>query len=184
MRGVAQSPLREGLYRRVVGNQGYVCRGCGEGHEGLPFSYAAEAPTYWNEAFQSDERSVLESETCIVQAQHYFVRARLVIPVLDAQEDFEWGVWVSLSRDNFSRVLDKWTTPGREQEPAYFGWLSTQLPVYPAETLNLKTELHTEPVGTRPHVLLEPTDHPLAVEQRSGITTDRVQEIAEILLHP
>jgi hypothetical protein len=90
---------------------------------------------------------------------------------------------VSLSRDSFRRVLDRWTTPGREQDAAYFGWLSTQLPVYPAETLNLKTEVHTEPVGTRPHVVLEPTGHPLAVEQRNGITTDRVQEIAETILH-
>jgi hypothetical protein len=104
--------------------------------------------------------------------------------VLDAEEDFEWGVWVSLSRDNFGRVLDLWTTQGRERDPAYFGWLSTQLSAYPTETLNLKTKVHTEAVGTRPQVVLEPTDHPMAVEQRSGITTERVREIAEILLHP
>jgi hypothetical protein len=131
-----------------------------------------------------DEGSVLEDETCIIQAQHYFVRARLVIPVLDAEEDFEWGVWVSLSRDNFGRILDLWTTQGREQEPAYFGWLSTHLPPYATETLNLKTEVHTERVGARPHVVIEPTDHPLAVEQRSGITMERVREIAGKLLHP
>jgi hypothetical protein len=35
----------------------------------------------------------------------------------------------------------------------------------------------------RPLVELEPTDHPLAVEQRTGITLGRVQEIAETLLH-
>lgn len=29
----------------------------------------------------------------------------------------------------------------------------------------------------------EPTDHPLAVEQRVGITMDRVREIGEALLH-
>jgi hypothetical protein len=165
-----------------VNRQTYKCRGCGRNHDGLPFSYGAEAPAYWHDGLRDDERSVLEDEICIVQAQHYFVRARLVIPVLDAEGDFEWGVWVSLSRDSFRRVLDRWTTPGREHDPAFFGWLSTQLPVYPAETLNLKTEVHTEAVGTRPHVVLEPTDHPLAVEQRDGITTNRVQEMAEILL--
>lgn len=35
----------------------------------------------------------------------------------------------------------------------------------------------------RPLVELEPTDHPLAVERRTGITLGRVQEIAETLLH-
>jgi hypothetical protein len=167
-----------------VGDQGYECRSCGQRHEGLPFSYGAEAPAYWRDDLIGDEDSTLEDEVCIIQAQHYFVRARLVIPVIDAEEDFEWGVWVSLSKDNFGRVLDLWTTRGREREPAYFGWLSTQLPVYPTETLSLKTGVHTGPVGARPHVVLEPTDHPLAVEQRSGITTERVREIAETLLHP
>ncbi|GAB2958200.1 DUF2199 domain-containing protein [Micromonospora polyrhachis] len=161
-----------------------MCRGCGQRHEGVPFSYGAQAPAYWQDELAGDESSVLEEEICIIQARHYFVRARLVIPVLDVGTDFEWGVWVSLSRDNFRRTVDLWTTPGREQESAYFGWLSTQLPVYPAETLNLKTEVHTDEVGTRPHVILEPTDHPLAVEQRTGITVERVQEIAELVLHP
>ncbi|BCJ61640.1 DUF2199 domain-containing protein [Micromonospora endophytica] len=164
-------------------DHGFVCGGCGQRHDGLPFSYGAPAPAYWRNEFDGDEYSVLEDETCLIHGQHYFVRARLVIPVLDAEEDFEWGVWVSLSKDNFRRTVELWTTPGREQEPAYFGWLSTQLPAYPMETLNLKAEVHTDQVGTRPHVVLEPTDHPLAVEQRTGITVARVQEIAELLLH-
>jgi hypothetical protein len=40
------------------------------------------------------------------------------------------------------------------------------------------------PVGQRPLVELEPTEHPLAVEQRQGISMQRVQAIAEALLHP
>jgi hypothetical protein len=43
--------------------------------------------------------------------------------------------------------------------------------------------VHTREVGQRPRIELEPTDHPLAVEQRQGITRERVQEIAEIVLH-
>ncbi|WP_307869067.1 DUF2199 domain-containing protein [Micromonospora sp. C95] len=164
-------------------DHGFMCHSCGQRHEGLPFSYGTPAPAYWRDDLNNDERSVLEDEICIIQAQHYFVRARLVIPVLDADAVFEWGVWVSLSSTSFSRMLDHWTTPGREQEPAYFGWLSTELPAYPIETLNLKTKVHTEQVGTRPHIVLEPTDHPLSVEQRNGISVKRVQEIAELLLH-
>ncbi|MEV0977865.1 DUF2199 domain-containing protein [Streptomyces sp. NPDC049915] len=76
-----------------------------------------------------------------------------------------------------------WDTPGREAERPYFGWLTTDLPVYPTTTLNLKTHVHTRPLGERPFVELEPTDHPLAVEQRTGITLDRVPEIAAAVLH-
>lgn len=91
---------------------------------------------------------------------------------------------MSLSRANFTRVVSLWTTPGREQEEPYFGWLSTDLPLYHPSTLSLKARLHTQVVGQRPLIELEPTDHPLAVEQRVGITLARVQEFAETLLHP
>lgn len=106
------------------------------------------------------------------------------IPVTDTGEVFTWGVWISLSEEKFARMTQLWNTPGRETEPAYFGWLSTELPIYSPTTINLKTNLHTRPLGERPVVELEPTDHPLAVEQRTGITRARVQHLAETLLHP
>ncbi|MGW1264432.1 DUF2199 domain-containing protein [Streptomyces drozdowiczii] len=40
--------------------------------------------------------------------------------------------------------------------------------MYATTTLNLKTRVHTRPVGDRPFVELEPTDHPLAIEQRTA----------------
>jgi hypothetical protein len=107
----------------------------------------------------------------------------LVLPVVDAEDEFEWGVWVSLSEASYARMTELWTNPRRVDEPSYFGWLSTVLPLYEPTTLNLATRVHSQPVGTRPTVELEPTDHPLAVEQRTGITVARVQEIAERLLH-
>jgi hypothetical protein len=70
----------------------------------------------------------------------------------------------------------------RENETPYFGWLSTALPCYP-DTLNLKTHVPSCPVGLRPLIEPESTEHPLAVEQRNGITMARVQEIAECVLH-
>jgi hypothetical protein len=147
-------------------------------------SYGTDAPAYWAPSLASDESSLLEQEQCIIKAERFFVRGRLVIPVTDAAPgtEFDRGVWVSLSRDNFTRALSRWTTPGREREQPYFGWLSTELPLYQPSTLSLKTRVHTQPVGQRPLIELEPTDHPLAVEQRTGITLARVQEIAETLL--
>ena len=162
----------------------YLCRCCGQHHDALPFSYGSPAPAYWSDDLAADERSVLGEEQCIIQGQQFFVRARIVIPVTDADTEFDWGVWVSLSQPNFQRMSELWTTPGREQEPSYFGWLSTEIPLYQPTTLNLKTRVHSQPVGIRPIVELEPTDHALAVEQRTGITLSRVQQIAEELLHP
>ncbi len=167
----------------VANTRGFLCSCCGTHHDGPPFSYGAPAPAYWREDLTSDPNSLLTDEQCVIDGQHFFVRARIVLPLVDAAEDFEWGVWVSLSEANITRACQMWTTPERVNEPPYFGWLSTELPYEPT-TLNLKTNLHMQPVGVRPTVELEPTDHPLAVEQRTGITLARVQAIAERLLHP
>jgi hypothetical protein len=145
-------------------------------------SYAFAAPAHWRDEYAADEHSELTGEQCVIHGEHLFVRARLLIPLLGADTDFEWGVWTSLSRQNFIRMSDLWTTPGRESEPPYFGWLSSDIPLYDS-TLGLKCHVHTQPVGQRPTLELEPTHHPLAVEQRTGITLDRVRDIAERILH-
>jgi hypothetical protein len=162
---------------------GYQCRCCGEWHDELPFAYHAMKPDYWSSELANDDSSWLEDEVCVIGDEHFFVRGLIRIPVVDADENFEWGTWVSLSRDNFTRMSEVWNLEGREDEPPMFGWLSVELPVYEPSTLNLKTMVHTQPVGVRPLIELEPTDHPLAVEQRDGITVARVQALAEQLLH-
>jgi hypothetical protein len=162
---------------------GFACSCCGQRHDGPAFAYGAHAPVYWREDFEDSPGSVLGDEQCVIGGEHFFVRARLLLPVVDAAEEFEWGVWVSLSEPSFDRMIQLWTDPERVHEPPSFGWLSTEIPLYEPTTVNLKTMVHSQPVGTRPTVELEPTDHPLAVEQRTGITADRVREIAERLLH-
>jgi hypothetical protein len=164
--------------------RGYTCRCCGRYHTELPLHYGAAAPVHWF-AIPADERPrrcQLSSDQCVIDDRHFYMVGNLEIPVLDTAELFSWDVWVSLSPANFVRACELWEQPGREAEPPNFGWLSTALPGYP-DTVNLKTHVHTREVGRRPRIELEPTDHPLAVEQRAGITWDRVQEIAELVLH-
>lgn len=173
-------------------NEGFRCRRCGALHDGLPLSFLTEAPVYWAPEMAARTGNTLTSDLCVFQGEnldgddqrHFFLHGLIEIPIVDMDETFAWGVWVSLSRDSFTRVTDHWEEPDRENDSPYFGWLSTVLPLYAPTTLNLKTNVHTRPVGMRPLVELEPTDHPLAVEQRVGITRARVQEIAEQLLHP
>ena len=54
--------------------------------------YGAETPVYWRDEFADDPASMLSDEQCTIHAEHFFVRARLVIPVLDAATAFKWGV--------------------------------------------------------------------------------------------
>jgi len=162
----------------------FECRRCRKTHDGVPLAWGADAPVYYYGIPEAERRPRcdLTPDTCVIDSQHFYVRGLLEIPVIDGPGPFAWIVWCSLSKENFERALAIWAEPGRETEPPYFGWLSTVLPGYP-NTLNLKTHVHTRKVGQAPFIEVEPTDHPLALEQRNGIPMSRVQEIAERLLH-
>ncbi len=164
----------------------YTCSCCGEKHNELPMSYGSNAPYYWFQTVpeERESRFSLNSEFCEMDDQYFFIRGSIEIPVIDEKEAFIWDVWVSLSKDNFEKAQSYWTKNSRENElEPMFGWLSTSIPCYQEVTVNLKTMVHTRKVGTRPFIELEPTEHPLAVEQRKGIPMKRVQEIAEHILH-
>lgn len=149
----------------------------------MDFGVEAPDPYYAIPENERNSRCELTTDACVIDGDHFFIRGCLEIPVVDGPRPFVWIVWTSLSKQNMERAGQLWETLGREKEPPYFGWLCTSLPLY-TDTLHLKTQVHTRPVGQHPFVELEPTDHPLAVEQREGITMEKVQEIAEALLHP
>jgi hypothetical protein len=152
----------------------FLCACCDQVHQGPFPAIAFGAPAFWWDHMEDAEGHELTSDTCVIPGVGFFVRAVLRIPVLDAEEDFEWGVWVSLSEANFARF----TAPaGEETTDEAFGWLSSDLPGYEPSTLELKTMVVPQGPELRPLVDVEPTDHPLAVEQHRGITVARVQEI-------
>ena len=164
----------------------WTCSTCGQTHLGLAFAYSQAAPAPYVEIPPEERptRTLLAEEQCEIDGEHFFVRARIVLPVVgDPQAWFEWGVWASLSKQNYQRMGELWNTSGREYEPDYFCWVSSDLPTYSPSTYLLKGRLQTRPVGERPVVELEPTEHPLAREQRNGITIEHVHAIAEYALH-
>lgn len=139
--------------------------------------YAADAPLYFYTvpAAERDVRCRLDADTCVVDREYFFARACLELPVHGEAEPFIWGVWVSLSGPSFETFKTTLEMTARSHLGPFFGWLSAALPLY-SSTENLKTLLHLRD-GIRPYLELEPTDHPLAVEQRNGISVDRVAEI-------
>jgi hypothetical protein len=147
-------------------------------------AFGAEAPlTYYSIPVEErGARCVLEGNTCVIDQQYFFVLGCLEIPVHGEVEPFSWGVWVSLSKNSFDQFMACFESPKRSQIGPFFGWLSAELPLYPS-TENLKTRAHLRDNGIRPYIELEPTDHPLAVEQRTGISTERVAEIFAFYEH-
>ena len=161
----------------------FKCASCGDWHEGMP-SFGSDAPLYYYTIPEAgrDKRCELTSDTCIVDGEHFFARGCIEIPVHDVDEPFVWGAWVSLSRQSFEEFTSLLNRRKRSQHGPYFGWLSATFKIYP-DAENLKTRLHLRDDGIRPYIELEPTDHPLAVEQREGITVQRVAEIYAAYMH-
>lgn len=128
-------------------------------------------------AAQRKQRVLMSSDQCVIDEEHFFVLGNLDIPIVGHDETLRFTVWSSLSKKNFLRASELWETPGREAEPAYFGWLSSQLPFYP-DTRNLKLDVHTSRVGIRPRLVLHPADHELCRDQAEGIAWDRALKIS------
>jgi hypothetical protein len=161
----------------------WTCRCCGKQYDTLPISYGTEAPAQWFSLPVSERevRAVLTADFCRIDDKDLFVRGCVEIPVKGLNETFVWGAWVSLSEESMDRALELWDAPVIDLEPPRFGWLCSSLPTYP-QTVGLKTHVHFRP-KLRPRIELEPTDHPLAQEQRNGIDVARVEEIAAALQH-
>ena len=161
----------------------YTCVTCGETHEGNP-SIGTAAPVFYYSVPDTERgtRCQLDSDTCVIDEEFFFVRGCLEIPIVGEADPFVWGVWASLSRQNFEKFLMLYDHAHRSHEGPFFGWLSASLRGYP-QTENLKTMVHLRDHGTRPFIELEPTDHPLAIEQRCGITRERVGEILAMYFH-
>ncbi|MGA7810420.1 DUF2199 domain-containing protein [Bradyrhizobium sp.] len=153
----------------------FTCASCNESHEGMPV-IGADAPFYFAiPAEQRDRRCMLTSDSCVVDREHFFVRGCLEIPVHGEPEPINWGVWVSLSKNSFHAFTACFEAPTRSHVGPFFGWLSAELPLYPNRRIS-RRGVHLRDNGIRPFIELEPTNHPLALEQRNGISADRVAE--------
>jgi hypothetical protein len=168
----------------VLSPAGFTCADCGEQHHELPLDFGWDAPLAWLSIPEAEraQRTLLTPDLCVIDDRELFIRGCLEVPLVDAPSALVWGVWTSLSEKSFARVKALWDSDERIDEPPYFGWLCSRIPGYP-DTVLLKTHVHTRMKDMRPYVELEPTDHPLAVEQREGITLERAREIAVAMLH-
>ena len=161
----------------------FHCAACGNFHEGMP-SFGTDAPLnyYSVAAAERGDRCVLGTDDCVIDGEDYFVRGCIELPVHGEAEPFTWGVWVSLSEKSFKAWSECFNQDVRSHVGPFFGWLNAWLKPYP-DTMNIKTRVHLRDNGIRPFIELEPTEHPLAIEQREGITVERVAELYAALVH-
>ena len=140
--------------------------------------YAYRAPEAWlalPEA-ERDARAKLDNDLCAIDRREFYVRGCIEVPVPERDDTFAWGVWVSVPKDSFAHIVDKWTAEIPADDPPIPSQLCNEIRGYPGSN-GLRCSVRLQSNGLRPLIVLEPTDHPLAVEQRDGITLERVKQV-------
>jgi hypothetical protein len=153
----------------------FRCTVCDKVHDELP-DVGADKPDIWFGIPEGERatRIKLTSDTCVVDDEFYLIRGVIRLPIGDEPEVFGFGVWVSQKKENFETYLANYNT---SKIGPFFGWLCTNIRFYEAGTTHLKTMAHFQDGNKRPLIEVEPTDHPLAIDQREGITLAKAWEI-------
>lgn len=192
--------------RRLAVDQTWHCAACGTTLEGLPFALHVTCPALWTDEAAQHPESELLSEQCVIAGDRFFLCGILVLPVLDAEPDLEWTIWVQLPLDAFREAAGatlrgsqrrgesaalvlvdaeadflsrcrRWFVQGRENDPPVPAHLTVTLPGY-ANTIDTPGLLHTRPLGLR--ALFTPTDpsHTHTRDHSAGISQSQVHALA------
>jgi hypothetical protein len=154
-----------------------ACSSCGKLHpvSELELSFSRPDVVF---AMPKDQRKaeVMESDDlCRIGAERFFVRAILPLPVEEWENDYGLGVWVEVSETSFARVVETWRDEDQSSEPPFEAQLANTIP-YTPETIGLPVLLRLSGASTRPRIEVLPSDHPLHVEQRDGISAHRASQ--------
>jgi len=164
------------------------CTSCDDEHN-WPLDLAANAPDPWrgdiayqpNAALRFDD-DFLSEDFCVLDGKHFMVRAVLTIPVQGLRDDFGFGCWSSLSRENFDKYVDGFDTGVYSDEGPWSGWLCNQLADF-VGTDPIAMWVEPRPDRQRPLLWAMDKDHPLAIAQKEGITPERLLEIFKLYGH-
>ena len=164
------------------------CPCCGNNHSGV-FDLGFAAPAYWSGSSDPRPNSeapggthFLSEDMCVVEGRDYFVRCVLEIPLRDVGGRFGYGVWSSLSKANYAAYIESFDSADQGSQGPWFGWLSNSLPGYP-DTAGLPCDVHPRNDRQRPLIAVGDSSHPLAIEQREGISISRLFDIYALSGH-
>ncbi|MBI4750708.1 MAG: DUF2199 domain-containing protein [Acidobacteria bacterium] len=154
----------------------YQCAYCGEIHDDLPDIGSDRPDLCWSiPETEWNQRVDLTAETCVIDKIHFLIRGVIELPIHDTPETFGFGVWISLTKEDFDTYLEN---PDTDEIGPFSGRLGTNIRFYAEDTTSIQTLVHFLGHNARPIILLDPmTNHPLGIDQRNGISLSKAWEI-------
>jgi hypothetical protein len=164
---------------------GYVCEICGHFHGGQYISLAFDSPDpYAALSTIERDRAHLGTDDCVIGGDEYYLRGIIELPIVGLDEVFLWGAWARVWQKDYEEFAAHYDAEGRDKLIGpYKARLCNNFPGYELETLNLKCNLKVQPVGTRPLLVIDEPEHPLATEQRNGISLTRARQLSALVRH-
>jgi hypothetical protein len=162
---------------------GFVCSFCGQQHDEQMLDIRAQFPDpvfvlsdeeRASRADFGDDAGVLDPDSSNAR---FFVRGLVELPIRELDDFFAYGAWAEVDEDSFGRIGDLWWDESGSDEPPFPAVLANELEPYVATT-GLACELQLREVNRVPSITMRSEDHPLSSDQSSGITLQRVHELA------
>lgn len=127
-------------------------------------------------------RARSNSDLCTLDESRFFIRGVIPLPFRDSSEEYCWGVWVEVPREEHDKYVRSYDDD-LSAEKAFQGRLANRIPGY-AETLGIPVTVRFGTKGQRPSYQVEESlDHTLAIDQHEGITSARHHELLEAVGH-
>jgi hypothetical protein len=164
---------------------GFVCSVCGEAHAGelRDVRLTLPDPVYELDEEERARRSWVGEDSSLLRdgdRDRHFVRGLLELPIAGEDEYFGYGVWVEVAPDDFDLLGRLWHDPEGWRHEPFEARLANELLPYRA-TVGLPLRLRLREVDVLPLVELEDSGHPLALDQRAGISGHHAHELAAVV---
>jgi hypothetical protein len=151
----------------------YKCILCGNEHDEDLFDVSSTKPDVYFAIPESERESRihLTDDTCVVDHGLFLIRGIIEIPIIDTEATFAFGMWATQSWDHFDAYQ---SFPESSNIGPFPGQLEGYLRCYePHQTRGLRVTVIFPGGGLRPKFILVDPDHPLAQDQRNGISIER-----------
>lgn len=163
-----------------MSDESFICSTCGQRHPGLSKDYGFRLPDEVHALGYVDRylRSRSNADLCTLDGGRYFLRGVLPVPLIQANDDFCWGVWVEvdeMTHDTYAQGFES----DLSKHPLRPGRLANNIPGY-AGTVGLAVDIRFQDEGTWPLLAFPRSSvHALAHEQHHGISNRRHHDLLE-----
>jgi hypothetical protein len=131
---------------------------------------------------ERDRRAWLTEDFAVLDDSRFYVRGLLEIPIPELEARFGYGVWLEVEQPDFAELLEHWKDPEQSGFAPTPGRLANEVAPYIA-TNGLPALLQPIAADLLPVVEVLDSAHPLALDQRDGITAPESDRLAATVLH-